>query len=206
LRVYALPYRDTKAALRRLTDVAASQGGYFTARQAERGGYGASHLSYHVRAGNFERAGHGLYRIPTLPLSDHDDLVRLWLWSRGRDDRPQAVISHQTALALHDLAELIPTTIHLTVPPGFRKRRPRGCLLHKGIVEPAATQPFDVITVTTPLKTLGDLAIDCTMPTGQFRNAVSTALKRGLITRREAEQLLAHRRDGMASSGSKGRL
>ncbi|NDC53760.1 MAG: hypothetical protein EBZ74_05585 [Planctomycetia bacterium] len=204
LKVYALRYRDTKAALRHLTEVATSQGGYFTARQAESAGYAASHLSYHIRAGNFERAGHGLYRIPTLPLSDHDDLVRLWLWSRGRDDRPQAVISHQTALALHDLAELIPTTIHLTVPPGFRKRRPRACLLHKGIVEPAATQPFDAIAVTTPLKTLRDLASDHSMPTEQFRNAVSTAVKRGLITRREADHLLAHRRDSAGASGSKG--
>jgi len=205
LKVYALPYRDTKTALRRLTEVATSQGGYFTARQAESAGYLASHLSYHIRAGNFERAGHGLYRIPTLPLSDHDDLVRLWLWSRGRDDRPQAVISHQTALALHDLAELIPTTIHLTVPPGFRKRSPRGCLLHKEIVEPAAIQPCDVIAVTTPLKTLKDLAIDRSMPTEQFTNAVTTAVKRGLIRRSEAGELLAHRRGVMGAAGSKGR-
>ena len=154
---------------------------------------------------DLERAGHGLYRIPTLPLSNHDDLVRLWLWSRGRDDRPQAVISHQTALALHELAELIPTTIHLTVPPGFRKHRPRGCLLHKGVVEPAAIQAVDAIAVTTPLKTLSDLANDCSMSTEQFTNAVATALKRGLIRRREADNLLAQRRNGRTARGSKGR-
>jgi hypothetical protein len=43
--------------------------------------------------------------------AEHDDLLRLWLSSRGHDDRPQAVVSHHTALALYELAEFIPTPI-----------------------------------------------------------------------------------------------
>jgi predicted transcriptional regulator of viral defense system len=199
LKVYALPYRDAKAALRSLTEVAASQGGYFTARQAEDAGYDAPHLSYHLSAGNFERAGHGLYRIPTLPLSEHDDLIRLWLWSRGRDDQPRAVVSHQTALALHDLAEFIPTTIHLTVPSGFRKQPPEGCVLHKGRLELYETQAFDALPVTTPLRTLRDLAGTGTLPTEQFENAVSVAVKRGLIRQRDGDALLV-RHNGDRSS------
>lgn len=185
-----MSYRDAKSALRQLTQVAASQGGYFTARQAEDVGYDAPHRSYHVIAGNFERAGHGLYRLPSLPLSEHDDLVRLWLWSRGRDDRPRAVVSHQTALALHDLAEFIPTTIHLMVPPGFRKRPPPRCVLHKGRIEPAETQSFDAFPVTTPLRTLWDLSQKGSLPVEQFTNAVGAAVRRGLIKRTEANQLL----------------
>jgi predicted transcriptional regulator of viral defense system len=200
-----MQYRDTKAAIRALTEVAASQGGYFTARQAEEAGYDAPHLSYHLAAGNFERVGHGLYRIPTLPLSEHDDLVRLWLWSRGRDDQPRAVVSHQTALALHDLAEFIPTTIHLTVPPGFRKRPPEGCVPHKGRLEPGETQSFDAIPVTTPLRTLRDLAGGASLPREQFETAVAVALQRGLIRQRDADQLLggsqARRRAGRSAGG-----
>lgn len=197
-------YRDQKSAFRSLTEVAASQGGYFTARQAEDAGYDAPHLTYHLSAGNFERAGRGLYRIPTLPLSEHDDLVRLWLWSRGRDDRPRAVVSHQTALALHDLAEFIPTTIHLTVPPGFRKQPPEGCVLHKGRFDPDETQSFDALPVTTPLRTLRDLAGMGTLPTEQFVNAVGAAVQRGLIRQRDADELLGHDHERRRANGSAG--
>src|SRR5204862_190029 len=81
------------------------------------------HLDYHVRAGNFERALRGVYRIPELPLSEHDDLIRLSLWSRGRDDQPQAVVSHETALGVLGLGEFLPKQAHVPVPPAFRNRR-----------------------------------------------------------------------------------
>jgi predicted transcriptional regulator of viral defense system len=188
-----MSYRDTRVAFRALAEVAATQGGYFTARQAEKAGYDAPHLSYHIASGNFERAGHGLYRIPTLPPDEHDDLIRLWLWSRGRDDRPQAVVSHHTALALQDLAEFIPTQIHLTVPGGFRKRPPEGCILHKGTLAASEVNPLDALPVTNPLRTLRDLAIDLTLPTEQFQQAVAKAVERGLIRRAEADALLSDR-------------
>lgn len=188
-----IPYRDTRAAFRALAEVAASQGGYFTARQAEEAGYDAPHLSYHIARGNFERAGRGLYRNPTLPPGEYDDLIRLWLWSRGRDDRPQAVVSNHTALALHDLAEFIPTQIHLTVPASFRKRPPDGCILHKGTLAASEVNPLDALPVTNPLRTLRDLAIDLTLPTEQFQQAVAKAVERGLIRRAEADALLSDR-------------
>ncbi|MCA9285543.1 MAG: type IV toxin-antitoxin system AbiEi family antitoxin domain-containing protein [Phycisphaerales bacterium] len=190
-----MAYRDQKAALRALTAIAVSQGGYFTSRQAEDAGYDAPHLTYHLSVGNFERAGRGLYRIPILPLSEHDDLIRLWLWSRGRDDQPRAVLSHQTALALHDLAEFIPTAIHLTVPPGFRKRPPEGCVLHKKRIESNETQSLDALRMTTPLRTLRDLADAGSLPNEQFENAVSAAVQRGLIRQRDADELLGKSRE-----------
>jgi hypothetical protein len=66
--------------------------------------------------------------------AEHDELLRLWLSSRGHDDRPQAVVLHHTAFALYELAEFIPTTIHTTVPTAFRKVVPKGCLLPRGLV------------------------------------------------------------------------
>lgn len=190
-----MPYRDTKTALRSLTALAASQGGYFTAAQADGAGYDYPHLSYHLSKGNFERVGRGLYRIPTLPLSEHDDLIRLWFWSRGRDDRPQAVFSHQTALTLYDLAEFIPTKIHMTVPKSFRKPAPKGCVLHKGALDSAAYREFSVFMVTTPLRTLEDLAGDPSMPREQFEQAVKDATAHGLLRKSASSRLLAQRRD-----------
>lgn len=189
-----MTYRDQKSALRSLTTIAVSQGGYFTARQAEEAGYGFPHLNYHMKMGNFERVGRGLYRIPTIPYSEHDDLLRLCFWSRGKNDKPQAVISHQMALALHDLAEFIPTRIHLIVPKSFRRRAPNGCTLHKATLEKADTQEAGAIRVTKPLRTLQDLAGDAAMPTEQFDRAVEEAVQRGLIKSSQSEGLLKSRR------------
>src|SRR5439155_9052844 len=126
--------RSARKTARTLLTKALEQGGYFTAKQAREAGYGYPHLDYHVSTGNFERVEHGLYRLTSLPPGDHDDLIRLSLWSRNRDDEPQAVVSHESALVLHELTELLPGVTHVTVPPKFRKASPEGCVIHKAIL------------------------------------------------------------------------
>ena len=200
-----MAYRDQKSALRTLAALANTQGGYFTARQAAETGYGSAHLKYHLEAGNFDRVGRGLYRIPTLPHAEHDDLLRLWLSSRGHDDRPQAVISHHTALALHELAEFIPTTIHMTVPTSYRKVVPKGCMLHRGLMPARDAQELSSFRVTNPLRTLEDLSTDATFPTEQFERAVGKAVRGGLIGRTEAGALRAARRKVMSGAHPKRR-
>ena len=198
-----MTYRNQKNALRSLTALAARQGGYFTAKHAKEAGYASPHLAYHLKAGNFERAGHGIYRIPTLPLSEHDDLVRLSLWSRGRDDQPQAVVSHQTALGLYDLGELISGDIHLTVPPSYRKQAPKGCRLHKRTLESRQSKEMSGFRVTTPLRTLEDLAADPSMSQEQFDKAVRTAVERGLIRQSQMKPLLTRRKAGKVPNARK---
>src|SRR5580700_7774390 len=97
----------TTQAARALFSKALEQGGYFTAKQARKVGYDYPHLEYHESTGNFDKIGHGLYRLSSLPPDENDDLIRLSLWSRDRADRPQAVVSHESALVLHDLSELL---------------------------------------------------------------------------------------------------
>jgi hypothetical protein len=53
-------YRDAHESLKNLYAVAATQGGYFTAKQAAAAGYDYPHLVYHLQAANFERIAHGL--------------------------------------------------------------------------------------------------------------------------------------------------
>jgi len=176
-----MAYRDTQKALRALTAVAATQGGYFTARQAEQAGYVYPHLTYHVNRGNFERVGRGLYRIPTIPLSEHDDLIRLTLWSRGRDDLPQAIVSHESALSLHELSDMLPGKVHLTVPPSFRRAAQPNCTLHKADVADHDCVAWGAFRVTTPLRTLADIALENGVPTEQMERAIHDALERGLV-------------------------
>ncbi len=55
--------------------------------------------------------------MPVLPRGEHDDLAAAVSWTLGR-----GVISHESALALHALADVNPSRIHLTVP---RNNHPR---------------------------------------------------------------------------------
>jgi predicted transcriptional regulator of viral defense system len=184
-----MEYRDTHESLRALYAIAAAQGGYFTAKQAAGAGYDYPHLVYHLQAGNFERAGHGLYRLPTISQSDHDDLIRLSLWSRDRDDEPQAVVSHASALLLHQFSDVLPQRIHLTVPPSFRKRPATGCTLHRARLGAKEVEAREGFSVTTPLRTLLDVASESGVTEEQLSRAVDDALRRGLVRESELKAL-----------------
>jgi len=197
-------YRDTQKSLQALYAVAATQGGYFTAKQAAAAGYDYQHLAYHLQAGNFERAAHGLYRMPTIPPAEHDDLIRLSLWSRGRDDLPQGTVSHASALFLHQLSDVLPAKVHLTVPPSFRKTAPRGCLLHKAHLAAADAEAREGFAITKPLRTLLDAARDSGITDEQLDRAIRDAIRRGLVRQSVLKQELgnampAARRERLAS-------
>ncbi len=181
--------RSTLESARALAALAYDQGGYFTAKQARRAGYDYPHLDYHVAAGNFERVEHGLYRLASVPPAEHDELVRLALWSRNRQDELQAVVSHESALVLHELSELIPGETHLTVPPKFRKPTPRGVVLHKATLRADDVEERPGFRVTTPLRTLIDAALGATSQE-QLEKALADALGRGLVRRRKLEEVL----------------
>lgn len=174
--------RSAKEAALALSALAHEQGGYFTTKQAIQAGYGYRHLDYHETVGNFERVEHGLYRLPTIPASEHDELIRLTLWSRNRADAPQAVVSHESAVVLHELTDLLPGRIHLTVPPRFRKPAPRGCVLHKAVLAAGDVEERAGFRVTTPFRTLLDAATGG-VSQEQLQKAVHEALSRGLVRR-----------------------
>jgi predicted transcriptional regulator of viral defense system len=181
--------RSSRTAARFLTTLARDQSGYFTAKQAKQAGYGDPHLNYHLAAGNFERIGHGLYRLTDQPLGEDAEWVRLSLWSRNRNDEPQAVVSHESALAMHGLSELLPTRIHLTVPPRFRKAAPKGCVLHKGVLQPDETEDRGAFRVTTPLRTLHD-AFASGVSREQLAKAIQDGLARGLVRLSQLDRIV----------------
>lgn len=181
--------RSSRESARALAAVARRQGGYFTTKQAIEAGYGYPHIEYHESTGAFEREDRGLYRLEGVPQSEHDDLIRLHLWSRNRDDEPQAVVSHETALVLHDLTELLPNQIHLTVPRSFRKPTPRGCVLHKADLAAGDIEEREGFRVTAPLRTLLDAAASG-VSQEQLDKAVRDALARGLVRRKALDEAL----------------
>jgi predicted transcriptional regulator of viral defense system len=123
--------------------------------------------------------------------AEHEELVIAWLWS----DR-QGVLSHETALALHDLSDVLPHRVHLTLPSGWRKRRfrvPENIVLHHADVPPRDRAWVGAVPTTGPARTLNDCASAGTSP-GLLRQAARQALHRGIVTRAElgaVEQALA---------------
>lgn len=173
-------YKEKRQAL---VAIAAQQGGYFTAQQALVAGYAYPRQHYHVQAGNWERVARGIFRLREYPMPPRDDLIVLSLLSHNRAGEPQAVVSHETALALHELSDVNPAHIHLTIPPGFRRQMPPEVILHRASLKPADWEEREGYRVTTSLRTLLDIAGS---PTGwpYLDAAVRDAIRRGIVRRR----------------------
>jgi predicted transcriptional regulator of viral defense system len=178
--------RDSQENARTLYQIASAQGGYFTAAQARQAGYAYSQQHFHVARGNWLKIDRGLYRLRDFPPSEREDLIRWSLWSRDQKGAPQAVVSHDTALTVHDLSDVMPARVHLTVPPRFRKKAPPGCVLHKATLAPKDVESQTGYWVTTPLRTLLDVA-DSPLSSEHLNRAVRDALERGLVRRRTLE-------------------
>jgi predicted transcriptional regulator of viral defense system len=148
--------------------MAAGQSGYFSAAQARAAGYSYAAQKYHADRGNWLRVERGVYRLPEWPTGTHDDLARWSLWARGR-----AVVSHETALAVHGLGEANPAAVHMTVPSNFRSSAP-GVMLHRGLVPEDDVWEQEGFRVTSPLRTLLDIAAS-NLDLDQFASAVGDA-------------------------------
>lgn len=166
--------------------LASEQGGYFTAAQALSVGYSYRQQHFHRQRGNWIQVDRGLFRLWNYPDSEHEDLIRWALWSRDRSGKIQAVVSHETALALHELSDVMPANIHMTIPRSFRKKTPQGLVLHRGVVPEFDIEHRQGFLVTTPARTLRDAAESDLSPE-HLNQAVFDALVRGLVTRRTVE-------------------
>jgi len=173
--------RDPQDARRRLYEFAVPQGGYFTAAQAVKAGYPKQLQHYHVKRGNWVREGWGICRLPEWPRSSYDDLIRWALWSHGL-----AVVSHQSAMAVHGISDLMPARIYLTVPAGFRKKPPSSIVLYRANLAPHEIEQREGFRVTTPLRTLIDAARAAVDPE-RLSAAIRDAILKGLLGDRHIE-------------------
>ncbi|MBI4245028.1 MAG: hypothetical protein HY606_13135 [Planctomycetes bacterium] len=164
---------------RKLFEIASQQGGYFTAKQAFEAGYSYRLHSYHRHQGNWRGVDRGVFRLVDFPNSPHEDLIRWSLWSKNREDTPQAVASHETALSIHELSDVMPGKVHMTVPPKFRKQS-SGCVIHKAILKPEEMERREGFFITTPLRTIIDVA-EGNLSLEQVEKAIRDAFNKGLV-------------------------
>jgi predicted transcriptional regulator of viral defense system len=181
---------DTKPDYNRLYNIFEEQGGYFTAAQARGVGFSWERLSNNVKGGKFQRVAPGVYRLVQFPASAHEDLIVTWLIAG-----PNSTISHESALALYELSDVLPAEVHVIVPRTASRRR-------ANIRQHTNPLALDEITrrsglqITTVARTIADVA-SRGLAEEQVRQAVQEALQRGLVSQ---EELLtqAERRGGRA--------
>ena len=145
----------------------------FSRAQAIACGIARTTVDARVASGTWETLYPGVHRLAGTPASWRQALLAaVFAWGDG------AVVSHRAAGALREIVGCKPC-IELTVPR--RRERAHDHLVHR----PRALQPVDVTTVdaipvTTPARTLIDLAT-C-LDDDVLEEALDDALRRRLVT------------------------
>ncbi|WP_320443227.1 type IV toxin-antitoxin system AbiEi family antitoxin domain-containing protein [Rhodococcus opacus] len=187
---------DSRAA--QVVALAAEQGGVVTSRQARAvTSVSVQQLKRMVDSGVLERLHHGLYRLARMPEDVHLEERVAWLaldpdavvWERLDQPVPTGVLSHRTAAGLHGLGDLDADVVELTAIRRIRLSLP-GVIVHRGVLSREDWQLVDGLPVTTPARTIADLAAAGT-DAGHLASVVRDALTRGLATVEEVVAVLA---------------
>jgi predicted transcriptional regulator of viral defense system len=97
----------------------------------------------------------------------------------------EAVVSHESALELHDLSDVIADEVHVTVPRTRRRKPIEGVVVHPTTFPITKPQRRNILGM--PVTTVDRTIIDVLRSTGmteQVEAAVRQALQRGLTTKR----------------------
>jgi predicted transcriptional regulator of viral defense system len=136
-------------------------------------------FSYYVKQDKLERLNYGIYRVIQLGHSDQQDLVEAYLWSKEK-----AIFSHETALYLHNLSDLLPNRVHFTLPPSEEKRDRKlpatYYALHFADIPPEETEWVGAVPVTTIERTLVD-SISAGVNPDEVEKAIDQAKNRGMV-------------------------
>jgi predicted transcriptional regulator of viral defense system len=168
-----------------LVETASDHHGYVTTLQAREVGVDPTQLRLLAGRGRLEHVARGVYRVPVLPRSEHDDLAFAVAWARGR-----AVISHESALVLHRLSDVNPSVVHLTAPPdNFPRAKGGGPVrVHRRDLPAADVTMVEGLPVTTVARTIVDCYELGTDP-AQLRLAIRQARQSGELRSAQAEEL-----------------
>jgi len=156
------------------------QSGYFTIGQARECGYSDQLLRYHRNRGRFQSVLRGVYRMTHFPPTDHEDLIAIWLWSEMK-----GVFSHETALVLHQLSDSLPSSIYVTFPSNWKKRRlryPDSLVPVFDEIGADERRWYGCVPVTTPARTIRDCRVAHVDPL-LIDQAVDEGLQRGLFSK-----------------------
>jgi predicted transcriptional regulator of viral defense system len=173
-----------------LNEVALNQRGYFTVMQAREAGFSRQLLRKHVQAGRIHSELYGVYRLTVFPHQEHDELVGMWLWTEGA-----GVFSHETALMLYQLSDVLPAHVHMTVPYAWRRRplMPTFLVLHRGQLPESDRTWVGSVPVTTAGRAIRDV-FDAGLDPALIAQAIAEGKARKLLANSDVRGILPRRR------------
>jgi predicted transcriptional regulator of viral defense system len=175
-------------ARRELWDVGVDQHGYITLDDAERLGISQPTVAMLAHRGTLEHLARGVYRFVDFPTSPAGPYLEAVLWT----GQSQACLSHDTALALHELCDINPGRIHVTVPKGRRLRRAGGNLyvVHQQELDDEQIGWWERVRIVTVGMAI-EQCIDSGVPTYLVKQALETAARRGAVRSGDLDRLSA---------------
>jgi predicted transcriptional regulator of viral defense system len=158
-----------------LRQIAGFQRGYFRTSQALETGWTRSALLNAVAVGEIENLVYGLYRFAHYPTTPMDEMYETQTLA------PEGTFSHETALALFGLSDILPRMTHLTIPPtsGFKPRP--GLTVHHARLDENERVLRDGLWLTSVLRSLIDAAKAGIDP-DQLIAAAKESLNLGLLS------------------------
>lgn len=175
-----------------ILELAREQHGYVRADDLREVGIDPKRLHDYWRRGQADRVGHGVYRLRLIPPGEWDELMLATLWPAGR-----GVLSHEIALDVHELCDVSPGHIDVTVPKDYRTHRavPAQYRLHHRDLSREDVTYQAGVPVVTPARAIRD-GIDAGLRPALIEQAIDTARREAMITGATADRLDALRRDG----------
>lgn len=166
-------------ALDRLSKLTLGVGGYFSAPEARAAGASNAVLEAMLQDHKADPIAPGVYHLAHFPRSEQEDLIVLWLQTDRR-----GVISHDTALFLHELSDILPKHRHITVPPDWAPEVSDlgpGVVLHRGEVSDDERRWVGPVPYTAPLRTMIDCIASHLSP-DLVEQAAEEGIARGMFT------------------------
>lgn len=176
-----------------LLRIAGEQRGYLTTEQAEKAGISRRALNHRAKLGELDHAAYGLWRLSAWPASPEDELYALQALA------PFGTFSHETALSLLGLGDVIPSEIHMTIPETSRIRPRAGLRLHRSRLGAERARILrDGLQISTPRQAIEDAAA-AGMDPDHLRQAINDAKARGMLTSSDLARLASNPRTAFGS-------
>lgn len=171
-----------------LRDVALDQHGFLTTDHARHLGIDPHRLHVMEGRGIVERVSRGVFRFADVPAGALDQYMEAVLWPFPA----QGVLSHETALDLHDLCDVNPSRIHVTVPADYRTTRdvPHLFDLHREDLLREEIGWHDGIPIVSVRRAIRG-SIENHLGWNLIDQAIAAARGRGRITTAQARQLFS---------------
>ncbi|MFS8067375.1 MAG: hypothetical protein ACMG6S_13525 [Byssovorax sp.] len=137
-----------------------------------------------------EQTASDVFHLNHFPHSDHEQLIALWLQTDRR-----GVLSHDTALFLHEISDVFPRRRHITVPPGWEpgdRKLDANVVIHHGEVSEDEIRWLGPVPYTAPLRTVRDCIASHLSP-DLIEQAIADGLRLGMFTEADVLPLDVHR-------------